>query len=123
MKYLSLLALMATAGFAQDFQAQYDQCVKDNGPINNGVVDYCAGTVADSADKAIKAKVKAIAKTIAADNSEEAAEDFTRFEDNWRQYRDQLCNYKGYYVGSPMYAYCPMEENIAHLAVLEELGF
>jgi hypothetical protein len=83
----------------------YSKCLNEFGTINNGIVFECAGRVVDKADKDLIEKIETLRQT-------RLSEDFDRFllgQRSWEQYMNVQCNMQGIYVGSPMFAYCPME--------------
>jgi hypothetical protein len=106
--YLTSLFLYGYVSFAlasSVYDEMYAECLNEFGTINNGIVFECAGRVIDQADKDLSEKIETLRQT-------RLLEDFDRFllsQRNWEQYMEIQCDMQGIYVGSPMFAYCPME--------------
>ena len=106
--YLTSLFLYGYVPFAlasSVYDEMYAECLNEFGTINNGIVFECAGRVIDQADKDLSEKIETLRQT-------RLSEDFDRFllsQRNWEQYMEIQCDMQGIYVGSPMFAYCPME--------------
>jgi hypothetical protein len=106
--YLTSLFLYSyvSVGFASSvYDEMYSECLNEFGTINNGIVLECAGRVIDKADKDLSEKIETLRQT-------RLSEDFDRFllsQKNWEQYMEVQCDLQGIYVGSPMFAYCPMQ--------------
>ncbi len=121
---LLLLLPCATAMAAPehaDYDHMYSDCVDRAGTLNNGVVDACSSTTSEH----VKAEMNALYKRIHDRLSTQSPQDADRLEQaqkSWLVYRNTHCDLAGAYVGSPMYAFCPMQLNIARLAELRELA-
>mgnify|MGYP000223229124 FL=1 len=106
--YLTSLFLYGYVSFAlasSVYDEMYAECLNEFGTINNGIVFECAGRVIDKADKDLSEKIETLRQT-------RLSEDFDRFllsQRNWEHYMEIQCDMQGIYVGSPMFAYCPME--------------
>ena len=106
--YLTSLFLYGYVSFAlasSIYDEMYAECLNEFGTINNGIVFECAGRVIDKADEDLSEKIETLRQT-------RLLEDFDRFllsQRNWEQYMEIQCDMQGIYVGSPMFAYCPME--------------
>lgn len=123
---LLMSALNATAGSVKNWDVEYDQCVdktiKANHlpGINNGVVEACASSVSESAKKEINRLYKKFYDQLIAESADDARA-FETAQKSWLSYRNLHCELAGQYVGSPMYAYCPMALNIERVKELQEL--
>ncbi|MGR4895479.1 lysozyme inhibitor LprI family protein [Stenotrophomonas sp. LARHCG68] len=104
-----------------DYDRMYSDCVDRAGTLNNGVVDACSSTTSEH----VKAEMNALYKRIHDRLSTQSPQDADRLEQaqkSWLVYRNTHCDLAGAYVGSPMYAFCPMQLNIARVAELRELA-
>ncbi|MBF7730409.1 lysozyme inhibitor LprI family protein [Pseudomonas sp. N040] len=118
---LLLVSLAASAQTPSEFDALYGKCLDRAGYINNGVVTECSAEVSEKAKSEITRNYKSIYARILAEKPEDAK----RFESSqkaWLQYRNTHCDLAGAYIGSPMYAYCPMNLNSARALELRELN-
>ena len=96
----------------------YNECVSSYGEINNTVVYVCSENV--SMD--VKKEMNRLYSIIYKDISESSIDDAKKFEDSqkaWLKYRNSHCELMGAYVGSPMYAYCPLSLNIDRLTEMK----
>jgi uncharacterized protein YecT (DUF1311 family) len=104
-----------------NYQALYDKCVTDNGPINNGVVDMCSNKTSDAAKKEINQLYQRLYKSF----FESSPGDELKLEQAqkaWLSYRNTHCALAANHVGSPMYAFCPMQMNIQRVNELREMA-
>lgn len=111
----------AHAGETSKYDSLYDDCVKEAGTMNNTVVMGCSETVSE----AVKRDMNRLYDVIYARIAEQSKEDAQKFEfsqKSWLKYRNNHCELMGSYVGSPMYAYCPMQLNKARVAELTEMA-
>ena len=100
-----LISFISIASASSIYDEMYSKCLNEFGTINNSIVFECAGRVVDKADKDLIEKIETLRQT-------RLSEDFDRFllgQRSWEQYMNVQCNMQGIYVGSPMFAYCPME--------------
>lgn len=125
MKKLLLAAswlLMSTASYAQaadKYETRYAQCIEEFGTLNNGVVDACAGRVAEMAQRDVAVYYNAILAKLKAENPADAAK-FQASQTAWRRYQESHCALAASHVGSLMYAYCPMKLTAARAQELAE---
>lgn len=122
-----LFLLLGPCGMAMaapppvDYERMYNDCLDRTGPINNGVVDACSS----GTSQRVKLEMNMLYTRIHDRLSNEAPADAERLEQaqkSWLVYRNTHCDLAGAYVGSPMYAFCPMQLNIARVAELRELA-
>jgi uncharacterized protein YecT (DUF1311 family) len=112
---------LAASAAQVDYDALYSNCLKDNGPINNGTVEACSSNTSDAAKKEMNTLYKKIYRRFFADFPEDAKQ-FEQTQRAWLTYRNGQCTLAGAHVGSPMYAFCPMTLNIARVKELRELA-
>jgi uncharacterized protein YecT (DUF1311 family) len=118
--FLLLASIPAIAQASSEYDAMYSKCVEENGPINNSVVEACSTMVSEKAEEEIEKHYKSIYAWLMSENPEDANE-FEASQKAWLQYRNAYCNLAGAYVGSPMYAFCPMNLDSARALELREL--
>jgi uncharacterized protein YecT (DUF1311 family) len=118
--FLFLASMPVIAQASSDYDSIYDKCVEKNGPINNSVVEACANMASDAAKQEITKRYKSFYDRLASESPEDAKK-FEASQKAWLQYRNAHCNLAGSYVGSPMYAFCPMKLNSARALELREL--
>ena len=111
-----LLPINSWAESNNKYDTAYKNCVKEAGPINNGVVDACSRFVSKKAKKDMNKLYNIIYNNISKQSIDDAKK-FEKSQKNWLKYREAHCELMGLYVGSPSYSYCPMELN--KLRVLE----
>lgn len=122
--FIAAFSLYATAADDQpDYQAMYDDCVEEEGPINNGVVDACSNHVSDAAKREMNQLYNDIVSRL--ENSEfggdESIQELEETQKAWLEYRGGQCHLATTHVGSPMAGYCPMQLNIERVEELREL--
>jgi uncharacterized protein YecT (DUF1311 family) len=126
----SLVAAVAVlfplwSGLAQaaptDYRAMYSKCLSQAGGTNNGSVAQCARQTSESLDPEMRRLYNKIYSQIAARQPKDAQQ-FELAQKAWLSYRDTHCKLAGAYVGSPMYAYCPMQLSITRIVELRELA-
>jgi uncharacterized protein YecT (DUF1311 family) len=128
LRALMLMGMIFHTGLAManekdkpNYQAIYDKCVMDNGPINNGVVDMCSTKTSDAAKKEINQLYQRLYKSF----SESSPGDELKLEQAqkaWLNYRNTHCALAASHVGSPMYSFCPMQMNIQRVNELREMA-
>jgi uncharacterized protein YecT (DUF1311 family) len=116
----SLALIPAWAQALSKYDDMYDKCVIENAPVNNSVVEACSNMVSDEAKKEITKHYKSIYARLASERPEDAKK-FEASQKAWIQYRNIHCDLAGAYVGSPLYAFCPMKLNSSRALELREL--
>lgn len=99
----------------------YDTCVQESGTINNGVVAACSNFASEAYKKNITTDYRIIYAALKKTNPDDAK----KLEDAqiaWIEYRDKHCELAGGYIGSPMYAYCPMQLNLDRALQLSQMS-
>lgn len=126
-KSLTLLLFLNLSFYANaddnliDHYEIYSTCIDEQAPINNSLVHGCAEFVSESAKKEITLLYRKIYKYISASSIDDALK-FEKAQQAWISYRNNHCELSGYYIGSPMYSYCPMMLNISRAIELRELA-
>ena len=130
--YLQILVLLATfsgAVHAQQQEAEpdiYNQCVEQTiqeqqlAGINNSVVQICADQTKQCYEKQIVALLDQIRAQSAEWKQPERYQAILKSQRLWKAYVDQECDNAGQYIGSPMYAYCPMQHYAERVAQLQQ---
>jgi uncharacterized protein YecT (DUF1311 family) len=121
---LALAAVARISGAAaaegpKDYDKIYSDCVAEAGGANNGTVGACAEGVADQTKPEMNRLYQAILGKM---NSPADAAKLEKAQKAWIVYRDNHCELAGSYVGSPMYAFCPMTLNIERVKQLREMA-
>lgn len=104
----------------------YNQCVEQTieklalGNINNAVVESCSNQSRAYYEKEIVKVLDQIKKQSQIDLRQERYNDIMKSQRLWKAYVDQECQNAGSYIGSPMYAFCPMQEYGKRLDQLAE---
>lgn len=94
----------------------YNDCVEQTiqeqqlAGINNSVVQICADQAKQGYEKQIVALLDQIRVQSAEWQQPERYQAILKSQRLWKAYVDQECDNAGQYIGSPMYAYCPMEQ-------------
>lgn len=114
-----LLITLATSAQAIDYDKQYQRCLNKEKYINNGLIYECTERVNEQVKKAINSTYQKLQKKFGDDSY--SKEKFDNAQKAWIAYRDAECEFAGHYIGSPMYAICPMEKNIDRLKEMQEL--
>lgn len=78
--------------------------------INNAVVEICSNKVRAMHERNIVKRLDSIKKQSEIDHQPERYKDIMKSQQLWKNYVDQECSNAGSYIGSPMYAFCPMIE-------------
>ena len=117
---LFLTPFLANAETASEYDVLYGKCLSNSGPINNGVVAACSEKVSSRAKSEINLRYKSIYARLLGESSEDAKK-FDASQKSWLLYRNHHCELAGYYIGSPMYGYCPMKLNAARALELRVL--
>ncbi len=121
--FILLIFPIATAASNSktDYQAMYNKCLKDAGRTNNASVTSCSNKTSEAAKLEMDSLYKKIYAMLSGREKADAQQ-FQASQKAWVNYRDTHCKLAGKYVGSPMYAYCPMQLNIARVNELRELA-
>lgn len=119
---LALLALLggAVAAEPNPYRQHYDDCLREHGPINNGVVAACAEGTSELVKRDMNRLYQALYRRLEQQRPEHAAQ-LERAQRAWLRYRKEHCELQGALVGSPLYLVCPMEMNIERVAELQYL--
>ncbi|CAM3853773.1 hypothetical protein VA7868_00946 [Vibrio aerogenes CECT 7868] len=126
MRRLSVLGLVLTIACPgslwakSEFDVMYDACINESGPINNSVVYMCSERASQQAKDEINRRYVSVYAKLKKQGKEEA-DKLENAQKGWLKYRNNYCELKGLYVGSPMYAYCPMRMNISRALELRTL--
>jgi len=122
-RLLPALLMLPALAWAQppDYQHAYSDCLERAGGATNGSVDACSSSVSADAKAEMIRLYRSIYRDLATDDPDDAAT-LDRAQKAWLVYRDLHCNLAGSHVGSPMYAFCPMQLNIRRVDELRELA-
>ena len=117
--FILLLTLFCSgAVYAQPAQEEpdpYNECVEQTiqeqqlASINNSVVQICSDQAKHGYEKQIVALLDQIRVQSADWKQPERYQAILKSQHLWKAYVDQECENAGQYIGSPMYAYCPMQ--------------
>lgn len=100
---------------AQEESDPYNACVEQTiqeqqlASINNSVVQICSDQAKHGYEKQIVALLDQIRVQSADWKQPERYQAILKSQRLWKAYVDQECENAGQYIGSPMYAYCPMQ--------------
>ncbi|TCB35792.1 DUF1311 domain-containing protein [Acinetobacter sp. ANC 4910] len=104
----------------------YSECVEQTiqeqqlAGINNSVVQICADQAKQGYEKQIVALLDQIRTQSEEYKQPERYQDILKSQRLWKAYVDQECDNAGQYIGSPMYAYCPMQQYAERVAQLQQ---
>ncbi|HEX5381457.1 MAG TPA: lysozyme inhibitor LprI family protein [Acinetobacter sp.] len=104
----------------------YSECVEQTiqeqqlAGINNSVVQICADQAKQGYEKQIVALLDQIRVQSAEWHQPERYQAILKSQRLWKAYVDQECENAGQYIGSPMYAYCPMQQYAERVAQLQQ---
>jgi uncharacterized protein YecT (DUF1311 family) len=93
----------------------YNECVEQTiqeqqlAGINNSVVQICSDQAKQGYEKHIVALLDQIREQSLEWKQPERYQAILKSQRLWKAYVDQECDNAGQYIGSPMYAYCPMQ--------------
>ena len=130
--YLQILVLLATfsgAVYAQQQEAEpdiYNQCVEQTiqalqlVSINNSVVEICSERAKQGYEKQIVALLDQIRVQSQQDSQPERYQAILKSQRLRKAYVEQECENAGQYVGSPMYAFCPMQQYAERVVQLQQ---
>ena len=103
----------------------YSECVEQTiqeqqlPGINNSVVQICADQAKQGYEKQIVALLDQIRVQSADWKQPERYQAILKSQRLWKAYVDQECENAGQYIGSPMYAYCPMQHYAERVSQLQ----
>lgn len=130
--YLHILISLATFSgvvHAQQQEAEpdiYNQCVEQTiqeqqlAGINNSVVQICADQAKQGYEKQIVALLDQIRVQSQQDEQPERYQAILKSQRLWKAYVEQECENAGQYIGSPMYAFCPMQQYAERVVQLQQ---
>mgnify|MGYP003486599030 FL=1 len=130
--YLHILISLATfsgAVHAQEQEAEpdiYNQCVEQTiqalqlVSINNSVVEICSERAKQGYEKQIVALLDQIRVQSQQDSQPERYQAILKSQRLWKAYVEQECDNAGQYVGSSMYAFCPMQQYAERVVQLQQ---
>ena len=117
---IQLLPLTTNAESGKKYYDElYDKCLTNEGGLNNGSVEACS----NKTSKVAKSEINFLYSKVYEKLSSISTTDATKFEQSqksWVLYRNNHCELAGNYVGSPMFAFCPMEMNISRVVELQK---
>lgn len=119
---LVLVPCLASAkGNQGGYDAQYKACLRELGPISNGVVTACAEGISSKA----KSEMNSLYATLHREylvRFPDDADNLEKSQKTWLSYRTLHCAIAGRRVGSPMNSVCPMTLNIQRVKELRALS-
>ena len=110
---------------AQEEPDPYNACVEQTiqeqqlASINNSVVQICSDQAKHGYEKQIVALLDQIRVQSADWKQPERYQAILKSQHLWKAYVDQECENAGQYIGSPMYAYCPMQHYAERVSQLQ----
>lgn len=115
----------AASRHPSDPQRLYDRCVQKasrewHGAMATGTVEGCSNLASEAATKEINALYGKMHERLSRENPADAQRLETA-QKAWLDYRELHCALAGSYVGSPMYAFCPLQLDILRVKELREL--
>ena len=123
------LAMSSGAVHAQQQEAEsniYNQCVEQTiqalqlASINNSVVEICSERAKHLDEKKIVSLLDQIRVQSQQDSQPERYQAILKSQRLWKAYVEQECDNAGQYVGSPMYAFCPMQQYAERVIQLQQ---
>ncbi|WP_228156960.1 lysozyme inhibitor LprI family protein [Acinetobacter sp. WCHAc060042] len=123
--------LTTLSGVAQAQQQEvepdiYNQCVEQTvqalqlASINNSVVEICSERAKHLDEKKIVSLLDQIRVQSQQDSQPERYQAILKSQRLWKAYVEQECDNAGQYVGSPMYAFCPMQQYADQVVQLQQ---
>jgi uncharacterized protein YecT (DUF1311 family) len=117
---IQLLPLIASAETGNKFYDElYDNCLTKEGGLNNASVEVCSNRTSKAAKSEINFLYSKVYEKLSSISTADAAK-FEQSQKSWIVYRNNHCELAGNYVGSPMYAFCPMEMNVLRISELQK---
>lgn len=104
----------------------YSECVEQTiqeqqlAGINNSVVQICADQAKQGYEKQIVALLDHIRVQSQQDSQPERYQAILKSQRLWKAYVEQECDNAGQYIGSPMYAFCPMQQYAERVVQLQQ---
>jgi uncharacterized protein YecT (DUF1311 family) len=117
---LPALAKPSAAG-KNDYDLMYSTCLRDAGGARNATVAACAERVLGEAEAEITSQYQTLHRGLLKTSTSDAKE-LEQAQRSWLSYRNSHCKLAGKYVGSPMYAYCPMQLTIQRVKQLRDMA-
>ena len=123
------LAMFSGAVHAQQQETEpdiYNQCVEQTiqalqlVSINNSVVEICSERAKHFDEKKIVSLLDQIRVQSQQDSQPERYQAILKSQRLWKAYVEQECDNAGQYVGSPMYAFCPMQHYAERVVQLQQ---
>ena len=123
------LAMSSGAVHAQQQEAEsniYNQCVEQTiqalqlASINNSVVEICSERAKHFDEKKIVSLLDQIRVQSQQDGQPERYQAILKSQRLWKAYVEPECDNAGQYVGSPMYAFCPMQQYAERVVQLQQ---
>jgi len=129
--FLTLLISLGFVGLAQAQQQEvepdiYNQCVEQTvqalqlASINNSVVEICSERAKHLDEKKIVSLLDQIRVQSQQDSQPERYQAILKSQHFWKAYVEQECDNAGQYIGSPMYAFCPMQQYAERVVQLQQ---
>ncbi|WP_424895325.1 lysozyme inhibitor LprI family protein [Acinetobacter johnsonii] len=129
--FLTLLISLGFVGLAQAQQQEvepdiYNQCVEQTvqalqlASINNSVVEICSERAKHLDEKKIVSLLDQIRVQSQQDSQPERYQAILKSQRLWKAYVEQECDNAGQYIGSPMYAFCPMQQYAERVVQLQQ---
>lgn len=120
---LALICLLffqsAYAGESEGYTAEFNACLKTDGPIT-GVLGTCSEIISAKAEVEIVDLSNKI-QAIFLKNNPKDAEKFKLAQSSWAKYRSNNCELSGQYLGGVEYSYCPYVQNNLRIIELRNL--
>jgi len=104
----------------------YNQCVEQTiqalllASINNSVVEICSERAKYLDEKKIVSLLDQIRVQSQQDSQPERYQAILKSQRLWKAYVEQECDNAGQYVGSSMYAFCPMQQYAERVVQLQQ---
>ena len=123
------LAMSSGAVHAQQQEAEsniYNQCVEQTiqalqlASINNSVVEICSERAKHLNEKKIVSLLDQIRVQSQQDSQPERYQAILKSQRLLKAYVEQECEKAGQYIGSPMYAFCPMQQYAERVVQLQQ---
>lgn len=124
-----MLTTLSGVAHAQQQEVEpdiYNQCVEQTvqalqlASINNSVVEICSERAKHLDEKKIVSLLDQIRVQSQQDSQPERYQAILKSQHFWKAYVEQECDNAGQYVGSPMYAFCPMQQYAERVVQLQQ---
>lgn len=113
---LILLPTMVYGDTQSKYIKQHRLCMKKMKNLNNGTVISCTDHIVQQSQKDIDTIRKQLAQQYPSQQKQ-----LDQLHQSWLKYRQQLCDFQGKNIASPMETLCEMNQNLNHLNQLQEL--